>query len=308
MGFANRSQRRVVGLAAALVALPLSAVRAGTDESLEGRWQLTLSEVSQNCGDPAAPDTVFEAEIQQSGPYLVLVPEDPIPSATELAGTVSGSSLSLGFELFDSPGITVYDSASSSLAIAGDGMSFAGNLPWGYYAGVDCSGVDNVSAVRDGVAPEPNSLTGSWQLTLSEVSENCGEGTGSPIQIDVEAVQFGDGHVRFLLPPVPGITEVVGTVSGQSLRMGLEVFEDGGVTVYDSQDNDLTIAPGFDAFEGDLPWSFFFPLDCTGVDSLSAVRVPEPGAARLAAAALLSVVAGVRRRGARIRDGRDADA
>lgn len=288
-----------MGLAVALASAPVAV--AGTTPSLEGSWEVTVSEVSQNCGDPTPPDSVVDVDIEQSGDYLVLLPDPPILSLTELVGTLSGQSLSLGFEAFENPGITVYDSASNSLTIAGDEMSFSGQLPWEYYSGVDCFGLDHVSAVRVGVAPEPNSLTGSWQFTLSEISENCGGGTGSPVVVDVDAVQFGSGQVRFLPPAVPGLTEIVGTVSGQSLRMGFEVFEDGGITVYDSFANDLAIDESFDAFAGDLPWDFFFPLECSGVDSISAVRLPEPGTTSLAGAALLAVAgcARRRRRGAR---------
>jgi len=278
-------------LAPALVALSVSA-----EEPLEGLWQVTVSEVSQNCGDPTPPPSVLDVEIQRSGSFLVLLPEDPMPSLTELVGTVTGQSLALGFGVFENPGLTVYNSARNSLAIAQDLQSFSGDLPWRFYSGVDCSGLDNWSAVRLGTATEPNSLTGSWRVTLSDVSENCGDGLGSPAVFDVGAVQFGEGQVRFVPPAIPGLTEIVGTVTGQSLRIGLEVFEDEGITVYDSTSNNLVIAPDFDSFSGNLPWNFFYPFECSGVDHLEAVFVPEPDAGWLGLTALATLALCARQR------------
>ena len=203
---------------------------------------------------------------------------------------------SKSLEVFENPGVTVYDPASNALAIAQDFQSFSGDLPWGFYSGVDCSGVDHLSAVRIGPAPEPNSLSGAWEITFSDVSENCGDGLGSPSVFDAAAVQFGDGNVRFLPPAIPGLTEIVGSVSGQSLQLGLELFEDAGVTVYDSSSNSLTIAQNFDSFSGNMPWNFFFPLECSGVDHIEAVVVPEPAVGWLGLMALATVTICARRR------------
>ena len=61
-----------------------------------------------------------------------------MPDLTELVGTVTGQSLALGFEVFENPGLTVYESAHNSLAIAQDLQSFSGDLPWSFYSGVEC--------------------------------------------------------------------------------------------------------------------------------------------------------------------------
>ncbi len=287
-----------LGLCLMSSALLASQAIAG-DELVTGRWQVTVSEVSNTCGDDPPEPGGVDVELHQSSPYVLMVPETPVPNLTELAGTVSGQSISLGFEVFEDPGITIVPSADNSLAIAQDFESFSGNVSWKFYTGVDCSGVDSFSAVRLGAAPEENSLTGNWRFTLSGVSETCGDGLGSPAVFDSEAVQFDDEFVRFTPPPVPGLGEVVGTVSGLTLKLGLEVQEDGGVTVYDSADNDLAIAPDFDSFSGNAPWTFYFPLECTGVDHLEAVFVPEPGPAALGFAVLTSVGFCTRRRRAR---------
>jgi hypothetical protein len=277
-------------LAFGLVALPVTA-----EEPLEGKWQLTITQVSQNCGpgDPPPP-SVLDVEIQQSDSFVVLLPEDPEPDLSEMVGTVSGQSMSLGFEVFENPtGITVYDSASNSLTISQDFKSFSGDLPWDFYSGVDCGGVDNWSAVRLGAAPEPNSLTGTWQVTISFLSENCGDGLDPPVVLVLDAVQFGDGAVRIESPPVPGVREVAGTVAGQSLRVGFEIHEASGVTIYDSASNNLVIAQDFNSFSGDLPWNFYEPLVCTGVDH----AVPEPNPALLGLFALATLIVCRRRRG-----------
>jgi hypothetical protein len=273
----------------------LAASVASAEEPLEGPWQVTWSGVSTTCGGDPDPPSVVDVEIQQSGSYLVLLPEDPIDGLTDWLGTVSGQSLSLGFELFAGSGIKTYDSVSNDLTIAQDLESFSGDVPWKFYTRVNCSGLENWGFIRAGEATEPNSLTGSWEVAVAYINDNCGDGPRPTRFFDMDAVQFGDGAVRFVPPALPGLREVAGTVTGQSLALGLEVFGEGGVTVYDPNFSDLTIAEDFNSFSANLDWHFFLPRQCSGVDHIEAVFVPEPAAGWLGVA-MLSTLAGCARR------------
>lgn len=114
------------------------------------------------------------------------------------------------------------------------------------------------------------SLTGTWQVTVSEISNTCAEPLGGPEHSELGIFQAGD---LIAATGSPNQTEISGVVSGSSLSIGFETSEDGGVTIYDPVENELAITAGGTRISGNLVWEFFEPLGCFGTQSWSATKM-----------------------------------
>lgn len=127
-----------------------------------------------------------------------------------------------------------------------------------------------------GGAARAQSLTGTWQVTVSEVSNTCSEPLGPPEMSQLEIRQEGD--LIAAESGAPNQTTISGVVSGANVSVAFEVFEEDGLVVYDPAENNLTISAGGAMLSGDLHWTFYEPLECTGTQDWSGVRdVGTPG-------------------------------
>jgi len=115
-------------------------------------------------------------------------------------------------------------------------------------------------------------LTGAWQSTVTDVSNTCGDPLGPPEQSQLDIVQEGNLVDIDVVGGGPGVTEISGEVSGQSLSLGFEVFRDGGVRVYDPAFNILSISQDETMINGDLNWGFYEPFDCSGTQTWSGTK------------------------------------
>lgn len=120
-----------------------------------------------------------------------------------------------------------------------------------------------------GGAAHAQSLTGTWQVTVTEVSNTCFAPLGPPEATQIEILQAGD---LIAAEGASNQTGLSGVVSGSDVAIGFEVFEDDGLVVYDPAENQLAIDAGGTLLSGDLHWDFYEPLDCTGTHDWSAVR------------------------------------
>lgn len=116
---------------------------------LTGGWEVTITEVSNNCGEPVAPPVTFMSDLTQTGSSLSF-------GATGIVGTLVGESMDLAWSEVEVEGTTSY---SGSLAITEVDctsttapLEAAGAVSWTYVEpGFTCSGVDQIVAV-----PEPS--------------------------------------------------------------------------------------------------------------------------------------------------------
>lgn len=267
-------------------------------QDLTGIWQSTVTEVSNTCGDPLGPPEMSQLDIVQEGNLVDIDVVGGGPGVSEISGEVSGSQVAIGFEVFDSgaAAVEVYDPALNQLTISPDETTISGDLNWERYEPLECVGTQTWSGAKD-TAGTPGDLSGSWMVTVTEVSDSCGPIDPNPLVLPVAVEHEGDLiNVTTALPF--GQTRIIGRVAGQMLSLGMAIKEnEGDLTVFDSADNNLAIDASFGSFTGLMTWESYEALDCTGVDSIVAV-VPEPGAA-LRAIALVGCLSaiGARRRG-----------
>lgn len=119
-------------------------------------------------------------------------------------------------------------------------------------------------------AAQAQSLTGTWNAVITEISNTCAAPPGDPDMSVVELLQVGD-----LLESdfgTPEQTLLSGVVTGSSLAIGFEEFDFGGVTIYDPAENVLTIDGSRTSIAGNLHWEFYEPFDCSGSQSWSGVK------------------------------------
>lgn len=293
------------GVAVSLVAFALFAGAApgpAWSQDLTGVWQSTVTEVSNTCGNPLGSPEMSQLDIVQEGNLIDIDVVGGGPGVTEISGAVSGSQVAIGFEVFD-PGaaaVEVYDPALNNLTISPDETTISGDLNWERYAALECAGTQTWSGTKN-AAGTPGDLSGSWTVTVTEVSDSCGPIDPQPLVIPVVTVVHEGDLVDVSTVPF-GQTRIIGRVAGQTLNLGLAIKEsEGDLTVFDSADNSLTIDGSFASFTGLMTWESYEALDCTGVDSIVAV-VPEPTAALCAVALIGSVsLVGARRRRAFVR-------
>ena len=108
-------------------------------------------------------------------------------------------------------------------------------------------------------------LSGTWDVTVSDVVDNCDEPGGSET-LRVTVIQNSEGRIRVVeLPFVDGI------VQGNTLHMEYDVEEEGGVAYYDGK---LTIAPDFRSFAGEVAWEWVLDdYSCDGIEEFDGVRI-----------------------------------
>ena len=282
----HRTRLFILSLAMAMATL--LGPQASTAQLQSGAWHIVVTETSNTCGDPLGPLEAVDVTLLQSGNLVDI--DVPDPNLTEVSGVVSGSSIAVGFEVFDTPGLEIYDPAQNVLTIAPGNELFSGSTSWEYYEPLDCAGTQTWTAQKQ-TTGTPGDLSGDWDLTVVEVSETCGPIDPTPIEVPITLVQEGtlvDGS-----SPVDfGQTRIVGRVIGSTLNLGLGIRElEGDFTVYDAAENSLAISGGFDSFSGTMTWRSYEELVCTGVSEF-VVAIPEPGMAistLIGAATLLTV-------------------
>ncbi|MEZ4333176.1 MAG: hypothetical protein R3F35_15555 [Myxococcota bacterium] len=116
------------------------------------------------------------------------------------------------------------------------------------------------------------SLTGSWQITVEEISNTCGDPLGPAEANGVDILESGGLFAVDVPGGLPGQTPIEGRRSGSDLELGFEVFEDGGATLYDPADSSLTRNAAGDLFSGTLGWEFYWPEACAGTETWSFSR------------------------------------
>lgn len=121
-------------------------------------------------------------------------------------------------------------------------------------------------------SPVAAQLTGTWQSTVTEVSNICGDPLGPPEMSQLDIVQEGNLVDIDVIGGGPGVTEISGEVSGTNLSIGFEAFRDGGVQVHDPAFNTLVINQGATMISGDLNWEFYEPIDCVGTQTWSGTK------------------------------------
>jgi len=266
-------------LATGLAALALAP--SAQAQSLSGSWQVVVADVSNTCDEPLGPAEALPVTIHEAG-GLVAIDVDR-PDQTPVEGDRSGTTLRLGFEVFEDGGVTVHDPATTLLSVNAAATSFSGLMPWSFYSPAVCTGTQTWSATRPSVTT-PGSLAGSnWTIRVTETSDSCDAIDPSPVDVPVSIVHAGS--LVEVLAPDFGQTRLRGRVSGQTLRLGLAIAEAGGdFTVFDAADNPLAIAANLRSFSGTMTWTAFAGLECTGVDRVTAY-LPEPGVGAGVAAA-----------------------
>lgn len=291
------------GAAIAAAAAASLLVGPASAQTLTGGWQITVEEISNTCGEPLGPAEATDVDILESGGLFAVDVPGGLPGQTPIEGTRSGSLIELGFEVFEEGGATLYDPADSSLVRNAAGDLFSGTLGWEFYWPEECAGTETWSFSRTG-AGTPGNLSGSdWTVTAVQTGDTCDPIDPTPIVVPVSIVQSGP-LVEFTVPVDFGQTRIRGRVSGQTIRLGLAIRESGGdLTIFDANDNPLTIAPSFASFAGTMSWTSYTSRLCTGVDGVTAY-LPEPAiGSSLAAGSLLLLVAPTPGRSRRPRSG-----
>ena len=116
--------------------------------AITGIWDVTVEEVSNNCGEPLLPLQSFTVPISQTGNVLTF-------GTTPIAGTLEGASMVLDWSEPDGVGTT---SNGGTLDIVGldcssptSTLEATGDIAWVYTEpGYSCAGVDTIVAL-----PEP---------------------------------------------------------------------------------------------------------------------------------------------------------
>lgn len=264
---------------------------ASVDVSLDGDWNLTITEVSNTCAEPLGPMEVVPITISQET-TLVDIDADS-PDITEIGGVISGSNLSIGLETRDAPGIEIFAPAQTVLTIAPGATMLSGDVTWEFYEPLDCTGTQTWTGVKSGAGVQDD-LTGSWTVTVVEQTDSCGPIDPTPLMIPIDLLQEG-ALVDGTSPVDFGQTRLIGRVAGKTVNIGLSIRESSGdFTLYDLDVNAFTINAGHDQFTGTATWASYSELTCSGVDSWAAVPAPEPAGA-LPAAVSLAALLGLRR-------------
>lgn len=116
------------------------------------------------------------------------------------------------------------------------------------------------------------SMTGSWQITVDELSNTCGDPLGPPASLEVDILQAGNLVAVDVPGGIPDQTPIEGTRSGSSVALGYETFEQDGVTSFDPAASALTLNPAVTRLDGTMAWAFYAPETCTGTQTWSATR------------------------------------
>ncbi len=119
------------------------------------------------------------------------------------------------------------------------------------------------------------SLTGTWQITVDELSNTCGDPLGPAGSLEVDILQAGSLVAVDVPGGIPDQTPIEGARSGASVELGYESFEQDGVTSFDPADSALTLNPAVTRLDGTLAWEFYAPETCTGTQTWTGAR---PGA------------------------------
>ncbi len=126
----------------------------------------------------------------------------------------------------------------------------------------------------------PKDLNGVFDLTVSEETENCGDGTGPPANVQITLSQNPQGVVTLVSPTAGqlGLSNLVMTVVGCQLIVSFVEDEQGdGRTCLEGA---IDIDTDSNSFIGDINWKFVGPIGtncsnpaiCTGTDRWSGTR------------------------------------
>jgi hypothetical protein len=244
-------------------------------QSMTGSWQLVVDEVSNTCGEPLGSAEASVVDVLQAGDLFVADGPGGLPDQTPIDGKRSGSDLTLGFEVFEDGGATIYDPADTALTLNPAVTTFAGTVAWAFYAPGNCTGTQTWTATRPGAATPGTLTAATWTINAVETSDSCDPIDPTPVPFSASIVQ--SGSLVEIVAPDFGQTRIRGQVSGSTLRLGLGIRdEDGAFTVFDQGDNALAINSGFTSFSGTMSWRSFDGLVCTGIDAVVGY-LPEPG-------------------------------
>jgi hypothetical protein len=116
------------------------------------------------------------------------------------------------------------------------------------------------------------SLTGSWQITVDELSNTCGDPLGPAESLEVDILQAGSLVAIDVPGGIPDQTPIEGTRSGSSVELGYETFDQDGVTSFDPAASALALNPAVTRLDGTMAWEFYGPETCTGTQSWTAAR------------------------------------
>lgn len=269
-------QVRALAIGSLALAIASILTPAGVHaQSMSGAWQIVVEELSNTCGEPLAPAASSAVSIVESGNLFVATTPGGTDDQTPTEGKRNVGAFTIGFEVFEQGGATIYDPANSMLTLNPAVTRFSGTVGWEFFAPGNCSGTQTWSFSRPGAAT-PGSLTaGNWTGVVVETSDTCGPIDPTPGALPVSIVQ--SGSLVEIIAPDFGQTRIRGQVSGSTLRLGLGIHdEDGAFTVFDQRANILAINSGFTSFSGAMNWRSFDALVCSGVDRVVGY-LPEPG-------------------------------
>ncbi len=200
------------------------AASATVNVDMSGSWQITVQELSENCGQGLDDDEVIRIGVTQSGNTITVVDQE---SGVTFTGTLNGRTLQVRVEESACGDLQIFE---GSFEVAADGGSFSGQIPWTLEsAGATCSGTDQWIATRVSTEVPPPlatlpDITGTWLLTETVVSSDCaGPVPGDVVCASVIIEQVGSAVA--VLDPTTGDTVATGCLRYRVLELEGVDFE-----------------------------------------------------------------------------------
>ena len=202
---------------------------ASAQSNLTGKWQVSYTEVGNDCGKQLESGTA-EMSIRQNGDVVDMEMVNGQGGMDRFVGFRSGATIELFGAQVDSNRSASFD---FSLTVSAAGNSFVGSM---FQMEDEMSGICNrentLSAVRIGAldppAPPTHDFTELMDVFANSLISYCGGGVeGGTVTIDF--VQAGNDVVIDILGRDDEVA--FGTVSGDTIRIHVETEEENGLEI-----------------------------------------------------------------------------